>query len=67
MKKSQKYPGVANPRYAREMHELRSSGAAGEHGDKRTKRRRSRSAQNQWAIRDSMASWKNRSDSNVTI
>lgn len=30
-KKKEKYKGVANPRYAHEMHELRSSGASGEH------------------------------------
>lgn len=33
-----------NPRYAREIQELRRSGAAGIHGDRRTKRKRTRSA-----------------------
>lgn len=50
--KPEKYRGVANPRYAREMHELRSSGAAGTHQDKRTRRSRTRAAAVRKAIRD---------------
>lgn len=50
--KVEKYKAVANPRYAREMHELRSSNASGTHGDRRTKRNRDRSSQNRNAIRD---------------
>jgi hypothetical protein len=47
-----KHRGVANPRYAREMHELRSSGAAGTHLDKRTRRSRTRATVVRKAIRD---------------
>lgn len=43
---------TANPRYAREMAELRRSNAAGTHHDRRTRRNRSRSAQRTRAIRD---------------
>lgn len=56
--KTQKYRGVANPRYAREMHELRSSGASGAHEDKRTKRKRSRKARKDFYIKDSFSSYK---------
>lgn len=51
-KTKQKHAPTANPRYAREMHELRSSNASGIHADRRTKRARSRSAQRARAIRD---------------
>ena len=47
-----KHRGTANPRYAREMGELRRSGAAGVHADRRTKRNRSRAAQRATAIRE---------------
>lgn len=50
--KAPKHRGIANPRYAREMHELRSSNAAGTHLDKRTRRSRTRSAAVRKAIRD---------------
>lgn len=43
---------TANPRYAREMGELRRSNASGTHVDRRTKRNRSRAAQRSRAIRD---------------
>lgn len=44
--------GIENPRYAREMAELRRSNAAGTHGDRRTKRNRDRSSQRRNAIND---------------
>lgn len=50
--KTPKHRGIANPRYAREMHELRSSSAAGIHADKRTKRLRTRADAKRAAIRD---------------
>jgi hypothetical protein len=40
------------PEQLRATQELRSSGAAGKHGDRRTKRNRTRSAQRRSAIRD---------------
>lgn len=43
--------GISNPKYAREMHELRSSNASGTHKDKRTKRVRTRSTSRKAAIR----------------
>lgn len=43
---------TANLDYARAMAELRRSGAAGKHHDRRTKRNRTRSAQRHRAIRD---------------
>lgn len=52
--KTEKYKGIANPRYAREMHELRSSGAAGTHADRRTRRERARSAQTRSAVSRNM-------------
>lgn len=45
----------SNPQYAWEMHGLRSSNAAGVHGDRRTKRLRDRSARKRAALRDQMA------------
>jgi ethanolamine ammonia-lyase small subunit len=50
--KTTKHKGIANPRYAREMHELRRSGAAGLHLDKRTKRVRTRQSSEFKAIQD---------------
>lgn len=46
------HTGGANPERAKAMHGLRSSNAAGTHGDRRTKRNRSRNAQRRNAIRD---------------
>lgn len=43
---------TANPELARAMRALRSSGAAGTHGDRRTKRLRDRGARRRAAIRD---------------
>jgi hypothetical protein len=51
-KKPVKHKGIENPRYAREMHELRSSNAAGTHLDKRTRRIRTRQASTRKAIAD---------------
>lgn len=48
--KQKKHSGVENSRYAREIHGLRSSGASGYHGDRRTKRARTRSVQRSRAI-----------------
>jgi len=45
MNKDKKHKGIANPKYAREMAELRRSGAAGIHLDKRWKRNRTRQSQ----------------------
>lgn len=45
---------VANPDLARAMHGLRSSNAAGIHGDRRTKRNRDRSARRRHAIADQL-------------
>jgi hypothetical protein len=53
MKDSKKHKGIENPKYAREMAELRRSNAAGEHEDKRTKRTRTRDAAERKAILDS--------------
>lgn len=50
MKKEAKRKGIENPKYAREMAELRRSGAAGVHEDKRTRRARSRSDAERKAI-----------------
>lgn len=44
--------GIKNPKYAREISELRRSNASGTHQDRRTKRNRSRSAQRNNAIKD---------------
>lgn len=49
-KKNHRQTGVANPRYAREMHGLRSSNAAGTHQDRRTRRARSRGSALRMAI-----------------
>ena len=49
-KKNHRQTGVANPRYAREMHGLRSSNAAGAHQDRRTRRARSRGSALRMAI-----------------
>lgn len=43
---------TANPDYARAMHDLRSSGAAGTHLDKRDKRARTRGAAKARDLRD---------------
>lgn len=50
--KEQKHCGIANPKYAREIHGLRSSNAAGTHLDRRTKRNRTRSTQRRTALSD---------------
>lgn len=47
-----KHHGIENHRYAVEMHEVRSSGKAGTHKDKRFKRARTRAASKEKAIRD---------------
>lgn len=44
--------GIENPRYAREIAELRRSNAAGTHLDRRTKRDRDRSSNRRHAIQD---------------
>ncbi|WP_200918452.1 hypothetical protein [Leifsonia sp. Leaf264] len=44
--------GIANPKYAREIAELRRSGAAGTHADKRSKRSRTRGAAKNKAVND---------------
>ena len=44
----------ANPELARAMQEKRRSSAAGTHADRRTRRNRSRAAQKNRAIRESM-------------
>lgn len=54
MKKDSKYRGIENPKYAREIAELRRSGASGIHLDKRTKRNRTRQSQLRTAIREGM-------------
>ena len=51
-KTSTRHRPTANPRYAREIHGLRSSNASGTHADRRTKRVRSRAAKKAAAIRD---------------
>lgn len=53
MDKKKPYKGIENPKYAREIAELRRSNAAGEHEDKRTKRARTRDAAERKAIEDS--------------
>jgi hypothetical protein len=53
MKKQPKHKGIENPKYAREIAELRRSGAAGVHEDKRTKRARTRLDAERKAISDS--------------
>ena len=50
--KTKKHRGIANPRYAREIAELRRSGASGQHLDKRTKRARTRQSSEYRAIQD---------------
>lgn len=45
---------TANPDLARAMVELRRSGAAGPHGDRRTKRNRDRGTRNRAAISDQL-------------
>lgn len=54
MKKNSKYKGTENPRYAREIAELRRSNAAGIHLDKRTKRNRTRQSQLRTAMKEEM-------------
>lgn len=46
-----KRKGIANKKYAREIHELRRSNASGVHKDKRTKRVRTRGSSKKAAIR----------------
>jgi hypothetical protein len=53
MNKTRKHKGIENPKYAREIAELRRSGAAGVHQDKRTKRSRTRLDSQRKAISDS--------------
>jgi hypothetical protein len=45
-----KHVGVANPQLAAAMRGLRSSGAAGIHADKRTRRERTRAAARRAAV-----------------
>lgn len=55
MSASQKQPahrGVANPRYAREIAELRRSGASGTHEPKHNRRARTRRAAIRRAVAD---------------
>lgn len=52
--KTKKHRGIANPKYAREIHELRRSNASGQHLDKRTKRLRTRQSSEYRDIRESM-------------
>lgn len=52
--KTNKHKGIANPKYAREIAELRRSGASGIHLDKRTKRLRTRQSSEYRDIRESM-------------
>lgn len=54
MKKNSKYKGIANPKYAREITELRRSGASGTHLDKRTKRNRTRQSQLRQSMKEEM-------------
>lgn len=51
-KKPEKYRGIENPKYAREIAELRRSNASGEHEDKRTRRARTRLDADNKAIRE---------------
>lgn len=53
MPKPIKHKGIENPKYAREIAELRRSNAAGTHEDKRTKRSRTRAAAESKAIIES--------------
>ena len=46
---------TANPALAEAMHALRSSGAAGPHRDRRSRRRRTRASSKHAAIRDQTA------------
>ena len=50
MNKDRKYKGIENPKYAREIAELRRSNASGIHLDKRWKRNRTRQSQLRNAI-----------------
>lgn len=49
---ARKHKPISNPRMAQAMAELRRSGAAGTHADRRTKRERSRAAARSAAIRE---------------
>jgi hypothetical protein len=51
-KKDDKHKGIENPKYAREIAELRRSNAAGIHEDKRTRRARTRLDSNNKAIQE---------------
>ena len=55
MAKQKRYTRTANPDMAEAMRQKRRSGAAGFHGDRRTKRQRDRSARRRAAIRDQLA------------
>lgn len=52
MAQDKKHRGIANPEYARAMAELRRSGAAGTHADKREKRAKTREARLRRALED---------------
>ena len=54
MNKDSKYKGIENPKYAREIAELRRSNASGIHADKREKRIRTRQAKLDKAITEEM-------------
>lgn len=45
-------PAAMHPEQVRRMQELRRSGAAGIHGDRRTKRNRTRAAQKRSALKE---------------
>lgn len=49
---AEKYKGTENPEYIEAMRLLRRSGAAGTHNDKRKRRKRTRQAQRQAAIKE---------------
>ena len=52
MEKDRKYKGIENPKYAREIAELRRSNASGIHLDKRFKRNRTRQSQLRNAMKE---------------
>jgi len=55
MARTRKLHRTANPDMARAMVNLRASGAAGPHGDRRTKRNRDRGTRKRAAIRDQLS------------
>lgn len=50
--KTKHVPAAMHPEQVRRMQELRRSGAAGTHGDRRTKRNRTRSARKASALKE---------------